>query len=75
MIKKLVILLGNEEDIGANVFTLISIRSKNRLQLTKYTSFTLYSPLIADCSRETMCIICGIIPLNLLFSDKLLLTQ
>ena len=29
-------LLGNEEDIDANIFPLISIRSEDRLQLLKY---------------------------------------
>ena len=33
--KRLVILLGNKEEIDGNVFPLISIRSEDRLQLIK----------------------------------------
>ena len=45
-------LLGKEEDIEANVFPLISIRIEERLQLLKCATFTIDSPLTADCLKN-----------------------
>ena len=55
----------------AYVFPLISIRSEDRLQSLKCAPFTLYSTFHADCFKKTMCIIYGMILLNIVSNDKL----